>query len=114
MVRKLTGATLVLLVAGLAFGGEGKDAKEMTGTVKSVSGGTFTVTDSASKDWTFAIDSKETLVVTKGGSHKMDQLKEDGKPAVLSEFLSEKQLVAVKYYEKDGKNIAKKVQVKQP
>jgi hypothetical protein len=44
----------------------------------------------------------------------MDQLKEDGKPAVLSEFLSEKQLVAVKYYEKDGKNIAKKVQVKQP
>jgi len=103
-----------LLVAGLAFGGEGKDAKEMTGTVKSVSGGTFTVTDSASKDWAFAIDSKETVVVAKGGTHKMDKLKADGKPAVLSEFLSEKQMVAVKYYEKDGKMIAKKVHVTQP
>jgi hypothetical protein len=114
MVRKLTGATLALLVAGLAFGGEGKDAKELTGTVKSVSGGTFIVTDTASKDWTFAVDSKETLVVAKGGSHKLDQLKADGKPAVLSEFLSEKQLVDVKYYEKGGKMVAKKVHVKQP
>jgi len=112
MVRKLAGAALVLLVCGLAFGGEGKDAKEVTGTVKSVSGGTFVVTDSAAKDWTFAVDNKETLVVTKGGSHKMDQLKADGKPALISEFISEKQVVAVKYYEKEGKLTAKKVHVK--
>lgn len=114
MVRKLTGAALVLLVSGLAYAGEGKHAKEMAGTVKSVSGGTFIVTDGEAKDWTFAVDSKETLVVAKGGSHKLDQLKADGKPALLSEFVSEKQLVSVKYYEKDGRMIAKKVHVKQP
>jgi hypothetical protein len=114
MVRRLAGAALVLLVSGLAFAGEGKGAKEMTGTVKSVSGGTFVVTDSAAKDWTFAVDSKQTLVVAKGGSHKMDQLKADGKPALLGEFVSEKQMVSVKYYEKDGKMIAKKVHVKEP
>ena len=114
MVRKLTGAALVLLVSALGFAGEGKDAKGLTGTVTSVSGSEFTVKDGADKDWTFAIDSKETVVVAKGGTHKMDKLKADGKPAVLSEFLSEKQMVAVKYYEKDGKMIAKKVLVKQP
>jgi hypothetical protein len=70
MMRRVAGVTLALLVAGFVFAG---DVKEMTGTVKAVSGGTFTVTDSAAKDWTFAVDSKETLVVAKGGSHKMDK-----------------------------------------
>jgi hypothetical protein len=114
MMRKLAGAALILLVSGLAFAGEDKDAKKMTGTVKSVSNDSFTVTDDSSKDWTFAVNSKDTLVVAKGGSHKLDQLKADGKPAVLGEFLSEKQLVDVKYYEKDGKMVAKKVHVKLP
>ena len=113
MVRKLTGAALVLLVSALGYAGEGKDAKELTGKVKSVSGSEFTV-NSGDKDWTFVVDSKETTVVAKGGSHKLDQLKADGKPAVISEFLSENQTVAVKYLEKDGKMIAKKVHVKQP
>jgi hypothetical protein len=111
MLRRVAVVAAAFLVAGFVFAGE---PKEVTGTVKSVAGGTFVVTDGAAKDWTFAVDSKETLVVAKGGSHKLDQLKADGKPAVLSEFLSEKQLVAVKYYEKDGKNIAKQVKVKQP
>ncbi len=110
MVRKLAGTALALLICGLAFGGEG--VKEMSGTVKTVSNAALTVTDGAAKDWTFMVDSKETLVVTRGGSHKMDQLKADGKPALLPEFVSEKQLVAVTYYEKDGKMIAKKVHVK--
>jgi hypothetical protein len=112
MLRRVAGASLVLLVSGFVFGGEGKAVKEMTGTVKAVSGGTFTVTDGYAKDWTFAVDSKETLVVAKGGSHKMDQLKADGKPTLLSEFISEKQVVAVKYYEKEGTLTAKKVHVK--
>ena len=114
MVRQLTGAVLVLLVSALGFAGEGKDAKALTGTVKSVSGSEFTVKDGADKDWTFVVDSKETVVVAKGATHKLDQLKADGKPAVLSEFLSEKQMVSVKYYERDGKMVAKKVHVKQP
>jgi len=113
MVRKLTGAALVLLVSALGYAGEGKEAKELTGTVKSVSGSEFTV-NSGDKDWTFAVDSNETTVVAKGGAHKFDKLKADGKPAVLSEFLSENQTVSVKYYEKDGKMIARKVHVKMP
>ena len=109
MVRKVAGAALALLVAGFVFAG---DVKEMTGTIKSVTGGTFVVTDTAAKDWTFAVDSKETLVVAKGGRHKMDALKADGKPALIGEFISEKQVVAVKYWEKDSKLIAKEVHVK--
>jgi hypothetical protein len=62
------------------------------------------VTDSAAKEWTFAVDAK-------GGHHKMDKLKADGKPAVIGEFVAEKDKVAVKYGEKDGKLIAKEVHV---
>jgi len=108
MLRRVAGVALVLLVAGFVFAGD----KEITGTVKSVTGGTFVVTDSAAKDWTFAVDSKETLVVAKGGKHKMDALKADGKPATISEFISEKQKVVVTYTEKDGKMTAKEVHVK--
>jgi hypothetical protein len=109
MVRKVAGAALALLVAGVVFAG---DVKEVTGTVKSVTGGIFVVTDAAAKDWTFAVDSKETLVVAKGGKHKMDALKADGKPTLIGEFVSEKQTVVVKYGEKDGKLTAKEVHVK--
>ena len=113
MVRKLSGAALVLLLSALVYAGEGKAAKEVTGTVKSVSASEFTV-KSGDQDMTFTVDSKETLVVAKGGNHKMDQLKADGKPALLSEFVSENQTVSVTYYEKDGKMIAKKVHVRKP
>jgi hypothetical protein len=109
MVRRVAGVALALLVAGLVSAAE---AKEVTGTVKSVTGGTFVVTDSAAKDWTFAVDSKETLVVAKGGRHKMDKLKADGKAPVIGEFISEKDTVVVTYAEKDGKMIAKEVHVK--
>jgi hypothetical protein len=114
MMRRLTGVALVLLVSALGYAGEekaGKAAtKEVTGTVKSVSGSEFTVT-SGGKDMTFAVDSKETQVIEKGGTHKFDKLKADGKPAVISEFLKESQNVTVKYVEKDGKMVAKQVHV---
>ena len=109
MMHRVAGVAFVLLVAGFVFAGE---VKEVTGTVKAVAGGTFTVTDSAAKDWTFGVDSKETLVVAKGGSHKMDKLKADGKPTLIGEFISEKQTVVVKYMEKDGKLTAKEVHVR--
>ena len=111
MVRRVAGVALTLLIAGFVFAG---DAKEVTGTVKAVTGGTFVVTDSAAKDWTFSVDSKETLVVAKGGSHKMDKLKADGKPATIGEFIAEKDKVVVNYAEKDGKLTAKEVHVKKP
>ena len=111
MVRRLTGAALVLLVSALGYAGEGKAAtKQVTGTVKSVSGSEFTVT-SAGKDMTFAVDNKETQVIAKGGAHKFDKLKADGKPAVIGEFLSPNQTVSVKYFERDGKMIAQQVHV---
>jgi hypothetical protein len=109
MLRRVAGVALAMLMAGLVFAGA---EKEVTGTVKSVTGGTFMVTDSAAKDWTFAVDSKETLVVAKGGKHKMDKLKADGKPPLIGEFLSEKDKVVVKYADKDGKLIAKEVHVR--
>jgi uncharacterized protein (DUF697 family) len=109
MMRKVAGVTLALLVAGFVYAGE---VKEVTGTVKSVAGGTFVVTDSAAKDWTFAVDAKETLVVAKGGHHKMDKLKANGQPALIGEFVAEKDKVVIKYMEKDGKLTAKEVHVK--
>jgi hypothetical protein len=110
MMRRTVVAALVLLVAGVVYAGE---TKEVTGTVKAVSGGTFTVSDSAAKDWTFGVDSKETIVVAKGARHKMDKLKADGKPTTIGEFISEKQKVVVTYTEKEGKLTAKEVHVKQ-
>ena len=109
MVRRIAFSLLaVLFVAGLAVAGDVKDA---AGTVKSVTGTGFVVTDHAGKDWSFDVD-KTTIVLAKGASHKMDALKADGKPAQLSEFLQEKQNVSVKYAEKDGKMMAKEVRVK--
>jgi len=108
-MRRIAGVTLALLcVAGLATAGETKEAK---GTVKAVASTSITITDSASKDWTFGVD-KETTVVVKGGTHKMDKLKADGKLVTIDEFVKEKSNVVVNYVEKDGKTIAKEVHVK--
>jgi hypothetical protein len=109
MVRRIAGAALALLfVAGIAAAG---DTKEATGTVKAVAADSITVTDSAAKDWTFAVD-KETTVTASGASHKMDKLKADGKPTTIIEFVAVKKNVVVKYVEKDGKATAKEVHVK--
>jgi hypothetical protein len=109
MVRKVALSVLaLLLVAGVVVAGE---TKEASGTVKSVAANSFVVTDTAGKDWTFDID-KSTLVLVKGGSHKMDAIKADGKPSQLSEFLAAKQDVRVEYWDKDGKKLVKEVRVK--
>jgi len=108
-VRRIAGVALALLfVAGIAAAG---DTKEATGTVKSVAADSITVTDSAAKDWTFAVD-KDTTVSARGASHKMDKLKADGKPTTIAEFVAVKKEVTVKYVEKDGKAVAKEVRVK--
>ena len=109
MVRRIAGVVLVLLaVVGFAVAA----GKDVTGTIKEVSGGTFVVTDSGGKDWTFGVDSKETVVIVKGGHHKMDALKADGKAPTIGEFIAAKQKVVVQYTEKDGKYTAKEVHVK--
>ena len=109
MIRRIACATLALLfVAGLAVAA---DAKEATGKVKAVVANSITITDSAAKEMTFVID-KDTMVTASGASHKMDKLKADGKPTVITEFVSVDKNVVVKYVEKDGKQFAKEVQVK--
>ena len=106
MVRRMLLCLALVFVAQLAVAGDSKD-----GAVKSVAGSSFVVTDSAGKDWSFHVD-KNTKVLVKGGSHKMDAVKADGKPAQLSEFLAAKNEVHVEYLEKDGKMVAKEVRVK--
>ncbi len=108
-MRRIACVTLALLfAAGLATAGETKEAK---GAVKTVASNSITITDSASKDWTFGVD-KETTVIVSGGRHKMDKLKADGKPVTIDEFVKEKSNVIVNYVEKDGKAVAKEVHVK--
>jgi hypothetical protein len=109
MIRRIACATLALLfVAGLAVAG---DAKEAMGKVKAVAADSITIADSAAKEMTFVVD-KETTVTASGASHKMDKLKADGKPAVITEFVKVDKTVSVKYVEKDGKQVAKEVTVK--
>jgi ABC-type Fe3+-hydroxamate transport system substrate-binding protein len=109
MLRKIALSLLaVVFAAGVAVA---EDAKEANGKVKSVTGNTFVVTDSAGADWSFDVDTS-TVVVVKGGSHKIDAIKAGGKTPQLSEFLAAKQDVLVQYWEKDGKKVAKEVRVK--
>jgi hypothetical protein len=110
MVRRVVLSVALLAAAGLVLAGE---TKELTGTVKSTTGGTFVVTDQGGQDWTFGVDSKETVVVKKGARHKMDALKASGQPTVIGEFLSPDEKVLVKYTEKEGKLTAQEVHVKQ-
>ena len=99
---------VVRFAEGLATAGE---AKEASGTVKSVEPNAFTITDSKAKDWSFGVD-KDTLILAKGASHKMDRLKADGKLPTIGEFIAEKQSVYVKYEEKNGRMTAKEVRVR--
>jgi hypothetical protein len=109
MIRRIVCVTLALLfVAGFAMAGE---AKEAMGKVKAVVADSITITDSAAKEMTFVID-KETTVTARGASHKMDKLKADGKPTVITEFVAVDKTVSIKYVEKDGKQVAKEVTVK--
>ncbi len=108
MIRKIACATLALLfVAGLAAAAE----KEATGKVKAVAANSITITDKAAKEMTFVVD-KDTMVMASGASHKMDKLKADGKPTVITEFVAPDKNVVVKFVEKDGKQVAKEVHVK--
>jgi ABC-type Fe3+-hydroxamate transport system substrate-binding protein len=109
MIRRIACATLALLiVAGFAVAAE--TTKEAAGKVKAVAADSITI-DHAGKDATFVVD-KDTTVVASGASHKMDKLKADGKPTVITEFVAVGKHVIVKYAEKDGKQVAKEVHVK--
>jgi ABC-type Fe3+-hydroxamate transport system substrate-binding protein len=93
-----------LLVLGLvlvspAFAAD--STKSAKGTVKSVAADTLTVTDSAGKDWTFAVDTK-TKVVASGGSHKTADSKAMGKTPEITDVVKTGASVVIKYHELDG------------
>ncbi len=96
---------------GEATGVAAPVAREASGTVKSVQPNGFTVADSGGRDLFFAVD-KNTQILAKGASHKMDQLKADGKAPTIGEFLAAKQNVSVKYLDNSGKLTAREVQVR--
>ena len=86
-------------------------AREANGTVKVVQSNGFTLTDSGGREIFLAVD-KDTQIVAKGASHKMSQMKADGKAPTLGEFLAAKQAVFVKYLDTAGKLTAREVQVR--
>jgi len=103
----------VLLAAAPAF------AQDKAGSSKtlSASGKVSAVTADSVKvkgkdaEWTFAVD-KGTTVVAKGGSHKMAAMKEDKKPAIITEFVSVGDEVAVKYHDMGASKHAATVTVR--
>jgi ABC-type Fe3+-hydroxamate transport system substrate-binding protein len=93
-----------LLVLGLvlvspAFAAD--STKTAKGTVKTVAADSVTVTDSAGKDWTFAVDNK-TKVIASGGSHKTAETKAAGKTPLITDVVKTGASVVVKYHEMDG------------
>ena len=89
----------VLLAAAPAFAQDKAASKTLSasGKVSAVTADSVTV-KGKDAEWTFAVD-KATTVVAKGGSHKMAAMKEDKKPAVITEFVTVGDDVAVKYHD---------------
>ena len=84
---------------------------EANGTVKSVQPNGFTMTDANGKELVLTAD-KDTQIVAKGASHKMDQLKADGKPPTVGEFIAAQQRVSVRYVDNAGKLTLRQVNVR--
>jgi hypothetical protein len=85
---------------------------QATGTIKSVSGGGFVLTEDDGKELAFEVDGG-TVVYVKGAHHTINALKADGKPAQVTEFLSAADRVSVRYSKPEDRMIAKDIRVKQ-
>lgn len=107
--KAVLGVLSLLLVTSVLFA-QKEETKEASGAVKSVAAKTLTIAHEG-KEWTFVIDN-ETTVTAKGASHKMRAAEEAGKSTVITDFVMEKQTVAVKYTEKEGKLYAKEIRVR--
>ena len=99
MTRILASLVVLGLLVSPAFAAD--STKSAKGTVKSVAADSLTVTDSAGKEWTFAVDAK-TKVVASGGSHKTAETKAAGKTPEITDVVKSGASVLVKYHEMDG------------
>lgn len=83
-----------------------------TGKVSAVAADSVTV-KGKDGEWTFAVD-KATVVIAKGGSHRMAAMKADKKPTVIGEFVSVGDDVSVRYHDMGATKHAAKVTVRNP
>ena len=95
---RFAAALLVVGLVAVAPLRAADDTKTAKGTVKTVSADSLVVTDSAAKDWTFAVDAK-TKVVASGGSHKTADTKAMGKTPMITDLVKEGTKVTVKYHD---------------
>ena len=113
MKRLLSLFVGVLLVAAPVFAQGGKAAAGKTlsamGKVTAVSADSVTVKGKTA-EWTFSVD-KSTVVTAKGGTHKMEAMKADKKPTVITEFVSVGDDVSVKYHDMGATKHAASVRV---
>ena len=99
------------VVARLAAAPAAGAVLEANGTVTSVQPNGFTMTDTNGKELVLTAD-KDTQILAKGASHKMDQLKANGKPPTVGEFLAAQQRVSVRYVDNAGKLTVRQVNVR--
>jgi hypothetical protein len=99
MLRFAAALAVVALFAAPAKAAD----KTMTakGTVKTVAVDSLTITDSATKDWTFKIDS-QTKVIASGGSHKTAETKLMDKVPEITDIVKTGAKVSVKYHDLGG------------
>lgn len=113
MKRLLSLFVGVLLVAAPVFAEGGKAAAGKTmsamGKVTAVSADSVTVKGKTA-EWTFTVD-KSTVVTARGGTHKMEAMKADKKPTVITEFVSVGDDVSVKYHDMGATKHAASVRV---
>ena len=112
MRKTVLGVVSLLLVAGVSFAQQEEEEEilEATGAVKSVAADKLTITHEG-KDMIFVVNN-ETSVVAKGASHKMRAAEGAGKSTMITDFVMEKQSVAIKYIEDEGKMYAREVRVR--
>ena len=79
-------ATPALAQSAKPAGASSEKVLSASGTVSAVSADSVTVKGKTA-EWTFTVD-KATVVTAKGGTHKMDAMKADKKPTVITEFVS--------------------------
>jgi hypothetical protein len=106
----LAGALLLIAVPAVAHAGQEKGKgetksstkKAMTasGTVKSVSASSLTITTKTGED-TFTVDS-DTKVTATGASHKSEAMKSEKKATQITDFVHEGDTVSVSYHDMGG------------
>ena len=99
----------LLTAIALAGGATAEETKNVTGTVKTASDDSLTITVDE-KDWTFVVD-KDTKVVAKGAGTLTKDAEMMGGKTKFTDFVKAKQKVTVSYHETEDKLHAAEVRI---